>query len=403
MRRVAVVIKTDTTLFQAEPETINMGNSVQQYRAAIGGFASHIACSRWTNRSGDRARRRTERVRDEINKQKAGSQIAAEISVLWTNISTIMSLVLGDLLTLVLLTAVTAVVANNSSIGVTTGEQEPVVSIVKSHSATGVASVGEEPQPIPISAQLAMILLLVSGDVETNPGPTDSTVEAMAGLIAAAPTDTIKEVLGRWGPDVQVAQLLDRHHKKPQLQETLAWLWSVDIKDKKVDMAKTKLVPAVLVAMESLLPDTCQTCQQEYCVKRGDKPALRCQLCHQGFHQSCLETLVKLTEEGTMPEFPGKMLWVCSVCAPTCEVMTTVFAGTSGTSAGRPTRRSGRIAPPPTTVAPPEDPAPPPSVPPAPPPPPTLEEVTEARHDEDGAAGGRNDDDPNTVEEEEEQ
>ena len=67
-----------------------------------------------------------------------------------------------------------------------------------------------------------MVLLLVSGDVETNPGPTDSAVLAMAGLIAAAPTDTIKEVLGRWGADVQVAQLLDRQHKKAQLQETLA-------------------------------------------------------------------------------------------------------------------------------------------------------------------------------------
>ena len=52
-------------------------------------------------------------VRRDKKKQKAGSQIAAEISVLWMNLFTVMSVLLGDLLTVLLLTSVTAVVVSN--------------------------------------------------------------------------------------------------------------------------------------------------------------------------------------------------------------------------------------------------------------------------------------------------
>ena len=126
---------------------------------------------------------------------------------------------------------------------------------------------------------LVQLLLIVAGDVETNPGP-DSLTDAMARLISEAPNATVKEVLGRWGPDVQVAVQLNKHLVSA-LKETLAWLWNVDITDKRVSMNKDKLVQTVLVAIEALLPDTCQS--------------LRCKLCYQGFHQPCLEKLIKLT------------------------------------------------------------------------------------------------------------
>ena len=94
---------------------------------------------------------------------------------------------------------------------------------------------------------LVQLLLIVAGDVETNPGP-DSLTDAMARLISEAPNDTVKEVLGRWGPDVQVAVQLNKH-LVPALKETLAWLWNVDITDKRVSMNKDILVQTVLVAM----------------------------------------------------------------------------------------------------------------------------------------------------------
>ena len=228
---------------------------------------------------------------------------------------------------------------------------------------------------------LAQLLLIVAGDVESNPGP-DSQAEAMAKLISEAPNETVKEVLGRWAPDVQVAPLLDKH-LKPALLETLAWLWNVDITDKSMSMNKDKLVQTVLVAIEALLPDICQSCKEEYCVRREEKPALRCKLCHQGFHQPCLEKLVKLTEEGLMPDVPGKMLWLCSICAPNCEVMTTVYSGNGGTSAGKPSQpRRGRKAQ--------EPPQPqvellPPPPPPPPPPAPATTTVEPPATEADGA------------------
>ena len=85
-------------------------------------------------------------VRRDKKNQKAGSQIAAEISVLWMNLFTVMSVLLGDLLTVLLLTSVTAVVVSNSSVdvGVTTGKTETVMTNVNSRSVTCVASSGGE-------------------------------------------------------------------------------------------------------------------------------------------------------------------------------------------------------------------------------------------------------------------
>ena len=49
----------------------------------------------------------------------------------------------------------------------------------------------------------------------------------------------------------------------------------------------------IILRFEALLPATCGTCQQEYCVKRDDPvPSLACHGCGQGFHQECLETLL---------------------------------------------------------------------------------------------------------------
>ena len=123
-------------------------------------------------------------------------------------------------------------------------------------------------------------------------------------------------------------------------------------------------------------------------MRREEKPALRCKLCHQGFHQPCLEKLVKLTDEGLMPEVPGKMLWLCAVCAPISEVMTTVYRGNAGTSAGKPSHTKKRrkaqespeqqVEPPP----PPAPPLPPPPAPPLLPPPPSDEPIATETQDQ---------------------
>ena len=340
--------------------------SVQQYRAAIGSFSSRLVSSRWTVCSGERARKRRE-WRDESDaRREAQETIAKECVVMGREIAififTLMILIsdsICDIASIILLGSLPQFIITQLGPAPSGGEGEKCPTNCHENAISDhgleISGMGT------IIVNLVQLLLMVAGDVETNPGP-DSVTEAMARLISEAPNDTVKEVLGRWGPDVQVAVQLKKH-LVPALQETLAWLWNVDVTDKRVSMNKDPLVQTVLVAIEALLPDTCQSCQEEYCVRREEKPALRCKLCHQGFHQPCLEKLVKLTDEGLMPEVPGKMLWLCSVCAPKCEVMTTVYSGNGGTSAGKPSqsRRGKKALDPPQPQV---DPPPPPPLPP---------------------------------------
>ena len=49
---------------------------------------------------------------------------------------------------------------------------------------------------------------------------------------------------------------------------------------------KDDVAGQLLIALEALLPDTCQVCKEIYTVEREDTPSLRCKGCSQGFHQA---------------------------------------------------------------------------------------------------------------------
>ena len=68
--------------------------------------------------------------------------------------------------------------------------------------------------------------------------------------------------------------------------------------------------PAILVAIERLLPDMCGMCNQEYTVGRLAKPALQCGGCQQGFHEECLEAAFG---SPSLPDLPGKLGYVVIV------------------------------------------------------------------------------------------
>ena len=69
------------------------------------------------------------------------------------------------------------------------------------------------------------------------------------------------------------------------------------------------------------MPDTCSVCSKEYSTSREESPSLRCKGCYQGFHQPCLEEL--LGGQKTLPKLPGSFYWLCAVCSPNYELMTT--------------------------------------------------------------------------------
>ena len=110
--------------------------------------------------------------------------------------------------------------------------------------------------------------------------------------------------------------------KVPALKEALAWLWNKNQSDKAVSKkVKPELIDSLIIAIEVLLPDMCLVCNKEYCVGREDTPALRCKGCYQGFHQPCLEQM--LGGQNTLPQLPGSLYWLCAICSPNFQLMTT--------------------------------------------------------------------------------
>ena len=175
---------------------------------------------------------------------------------------------------------------------------------------------------------------MLSGDVEQNPGPNSdnvvaqgyesSLVEGLAKLCQQAPSEKVRSVLGVWNPnkpgnEIRAVWEQGRRFLVPDLKGTLAWLTMTrecDVKGTKHEVAEQ-----LLIALESLLPDTCQVCKEVYTVDRADTPSLRCKGCSQGFHQACFDRL----EIGpSLAELPGEFSWLCTVCAPLYQLKTAV-------------------------------------------------------------------------------
>ena len=204
--------------------------------------------------------------------------------------------------------------------------------------------------PVVISNTVLQVLLL-SGDVETNSGPIgpedgeryeQCLVEGLAKLCRAAPTDTVRNVLRVWSPnkpgnEIRSTWQQGRRFLAPDLKGTLAWLTQAresDIKGTKYDVAEK-----LLIALEALLPDTCQLCKEIFCVEREDNPSLRCKGCSQGFHQACYDRL----EIGpSLAELPGEFSWLCTVCAPLYQLKT-VIGGNRGQERPRLSRRDPSV------------------------------------------------------------
>ena len=92
-------------------------------------------------------------------------------------------------------------------------------------------------QPTEHSTGLARdLLLLLSGDVESNPGPNppsaNSYREGLARLLSGAPKP-VREVLVCWDPTLNQTDIMKKFDAllKPALQETMAWLCKVDVKE----------------------------------------------------------------------------------------------------------------------------------------------------------------------------
>ena len=109
-------------------------------------------------------------------------------------------------------------------------------------------------------------LLLLSGDVERNPGPpslsSEDLVSGLADLVGQAPAG-MRDILCVWSPDKPsndiAAELNSRQFTVNMLQPALAWLLNKEVTDPVVKSVKRKadIVQALILGIERLLPDIC--------------------------------------------------------------------------------------------------------------------------------------------------
>ena len=178
------------------------------------------------------------------------------------------------------------------------------------------------------------VLLLLSGDVERNPGPgqesVDLLINGLADLVGQAPGG-LRDVLCVWAPDKPTneiaAELNSKKFTVTVLQPALAWLLNREVSDPIVKAVKKKadIVDAVILGIERLLPDMCGVCNESYVVKREALPQLECKGCGQGFHEPCLEKLTGC--KSLLPQIPGSLHWLCPSCTPHFDLVTRVGQG----------------------------------------------------------------------------
>ena len=125
---------------------------------------------------------------------------------------------------------------------------------------------------VQIIAGHTRLLLLLAGDIESNPGPQSNEylINGLAELIGEAPS-SMREVLCVWCPDKPsndaVNELNSRKFTVPVLQPALNWLINKDVTDPVVrSMRKGELAQAIVLGIERLLPDNCRECSKVYTV-----------------------------------------------------------------------------------------------------------------------------------------
>ena len=307
-----------------------MGSSAQQHRVAIGSFAGLLAGKSWRSRPKSWSRKKRQRCHSQAELQV----LQSEIAFLWLASLSILMNVMWNVLTLLIITMFVWVGLENVLDNPTS-----LPYILLAHN--------QSDQYTMVSPWVSRLLLLTAGDIETNPGPAsteegaspvvDSLTKALAALVGQAPSSEVRSLISTWAPDKPTITADLNKFKVPALKEALAWLWNREITDKVVSRKnKPELIECVIIAIEVLLPDTCSVCSEEYSTGRGETPSLRCKGCYQGFHQPCLEQL--LGGQKDLPKLPGSLYWLCAMCSPNYELMTT-------TSGAKPTSVRKRLAP----------------------------------------------------------
>ena len=141
----------------------------------------------------------------------------------------------------------------------------------------------------------------------------------IAELCAKAISLEIRDCIPMYGPSKRSNQIKTALNTclKETLVETLTFLGCPG-QEKYV---KPSCVHNRLCRIQNLLPDTCQICQKEFCIKIEDTPCLACRKCGQEVHKSCFLNLLQITEETTININPFNLPGIHYLCRPCEEIV----------------------------------------------------------------------------------
>ena len=177
------------------------------------------------------------------------------------------------------------------------------------HTPTGQTSAWKDHLDLEVASGNRIALqcqrtLLIVGGVELNPGPpavsgreesgeTQETI--IAQLCFEAPNLEVRNCLRLYNPKNSIRQHKMEFGKcqKSVLVSSLRYLHVTD----QDQFTKPTCVNNLICRIQNLLPDQCNICSNEYCVKRDEISLLTCEICGQGSHNTCI-----LDQFGVLPE-----------------------------------------------------------------------------------------------------
>lgn len=121
----------------------------------------------------------------------------------------------------------------------------------------------------------------------------DKQMDIIANLSVNAPDHAIRDCIRKYNPRNTTTQhekcFGGSSVKKEVLISTLLYLGT----NANGSFKKPALVSMLIRRIQTLLPDTCAFCKQEYTVGPQELPLLTCRLCSQGSHDECVRSYIK--------------------------------------------------------------------------------------------------------------
>ena len=146
--------------------------------------------------------------------------------------------------------------------------------------------------------------LLIQGGVEQNPGPPaeDAREEKIAKqntiiaeLCVNAPSNEVRDCIRLYNPAKEYEHLNNKFkaQKKGTLVATLEYLGMPGQERFTIKECSHELVCTI----GTYLPDVCRMCESEFTTKLGETPLMACEKCGQGIHTKCLLNHLQLPVE----------------------------------------------------------------------------------------------------------